>query len=56
MAVNVTGVEPDGAVVQIAVEVDVIDTEGTSVGFTVTVIVNGEPAQPPVVVVGVTMY
>ncbi len=39
LAVKVTGVEPDGDVVQIEVEVDVIETEGTKVGFTVTVIV-----------------
>jgi hypothetical protein len=39
VAVKVTGVEPDGAVVQISVDVDVIETEGTKVGFTDIVIV-----------------
>jgi hypothetical protein len=37
VAVKVTGVDPEGAVVQILVEVAVIDTEGLTVGLTVTV-------------------
>jgi hypothetical protein len=56
VAVNITAVEPDGEVVQISVEVDVMETEGTKVGFTATVIVYGVPEQLPEVAVGVTIY
>ena len=48
---KVTGVEPDGALVQIEVEVDVIVTEGTTVGFTDKVLVAFTlPHVPPEVV------
>ena len=48
---KVTAVEPDDAVVQIFVEVEVMLTAGTKVGFTVIVLVAVTvPHEPPLVV------
>ena len=53
VAVNVTGVDPEGAVVQILVEDALILTKGTNVGLTVIVNDFDDPVQP--FVVGVTV-